>query len=197
MLVASIDLVENAIILITEESFRVWRWYSGVYQQYHSAFNLLIELFHNPTSPHAKRLWAALSFVFNFNLAEVHDGKAFELLMEIKNKSSLYQRLRGHQISGPSFVSICNFTVNESTPGSVTVLHDQHGSLDIEACPIPVVEAPFLNGWDSTLHNKQILRTSVAMNSPSPQLMGADEDMFNLEWASSHRYVAFRKLTYV
>ena len=49
--------LEAAISCELLPEFRVWSWYNGAYQQYHTAFLLLMEVFVHPESKEADRIW--------------------------------------------------------------------------------------------------------------------------------------------
>ena len=58
------DALEAAVELEVSEDLKEWSWYSGAYQQYHTAFLLLVEVLTYPMRKEANRIWRCLDFIF-------------------------------------------------------------------------------------------------------------------------------------
>jgi hypothetical protein len=61
---AGTQLLEDAIELETAPELQPWAWYASAYQQYHTAFLLLAEVFYYPKHNEGDALWACLDYVF-------------------------------------------------------------------------------------------------------------------------------------
>jgi len=57
MLGSGITTLEAAISCEVLPDFQIWSWYNGAYQQYHTAFLLLMEVFVYPHRKEADRIW--------------------------------------------------------------------------------------------------------------------------------------------
>lgn len=63
MLASGTTCVETAVALETVPELKPWVWYTGAYQQYHTAFLLLMEVYVYPQRKEADRIWACLDYV--------------------------------------------------------------------------------------------------------------------------------------
>lgn len=95
MLASGTTTVETAIALETLPELRPFSWYAGAYQQYHTAFLLLMEVYVNPQRKEADRIWACLDYVFETNAAEPRRSKGKKILSELQAKTAVYQSMRG------------------------------------------------------------------------------------------------------
>jgi hypothetical protein len=113
VLVKGTEALEAAVELESSETIKPWAWYSSSYQQYHTAFLLLFEVFHYPMRKLATRIWKCLDFIFAdplivippINTAETtptlketiahRDVKARYLLTVICERMNVYQKGRG------------------------------------------------------------------------------------------------------
>ena len=96
MLTSGITLMEMAIRLETIPELRPWLWYSGAFNQYHTAFLLLMEVFtHKNRSGYADRIWPCLDYVFETDATLPSEQKAVMILGEIQQKTAVYQSMRG------------------------------------------------------------------------------------------------------
>lgn len=95
MLTSGLVTVEAAIAIETAESWKGWAWYGGAYQQYHTAFLLLMEIYVYPQRKEADRIWACLDYVFETNPAEPRRLKGKKILSELQQKAAVYQSMRG------------------------------------------------------------------------------------------------------
>jgi hypothetical protein len=71
VLMKGTEALEAAVALETEEELKVWAWYAPAYQQYHTAFLLLVEVFNYPRRREANRIWRCLEFIFAEPLAKL------------------------------------------------------------------------------------------------------------------------------
>jgi hypothetical protein len=87
-------LLENAVALEIMPEVRSWKWYVGAYNQYHTAFLLLIELFFYPHRKEADRIWPCLDYVFETDRTATRDVKARKIMRELQEKTTVYQEMR-------------------------------------------------------------------------------------------------------
>jgi hypothetical protein len=107
------EALEAAMELEVSDDLKQWSWYSSAYQQYHSAFLLLVEVFTFPLRREANRIWRCLDFIFADVLRDMpaldtnrkastpqdlitqRDVKARFLLTMICDNMRAYQKSRG------------------------------------------------------------------------------------------------------
>jgi hypothetical protein len=87
--------LETAVALDTLPELRVWAWYGGALQQYHTAFLLLMEIFVYPRRKEADRIWTCLDYIFECDPSEPRAIKARRVLSELQQKTAVYQSMRG------------------------------------------------------------------------------------------------------
>lgn len=113
VLVKGTEALEAAVELESAEDLQQWAWYSSSYQQYHTAFLLLFEVFQYPMRKEATRIWQCLDFIFADTLTNIppmspvessptiqeilahRDMKARYLLTVISEKMRAYQKAKG------------------------------------------------------------------------------------------------------
>lgn len=61
---ASLTICESAVELENAADLSAWSWYTGAYQQYHTAVFLLMEVYRSPNIPQAARIGVILDHVF-------------------------------------------------------------------------------------------------------------------------------------
>ncbi|KAL3457019.1 hypothetical protein BJX64DRAFT_280919 [Aspergillus heterothallicus] len=71
VLMKGTEALEAAVALESEEDLKTWAWYAPSYQQYHTAFLLLVEVFNYPRRREANRIWRCLDFIFAEPLASL------------------------------------------------------------------------------------------------------------------------------
>lgn len=86
--------LECAIALETEPDLRPWAWYCGAYQQYHTAFLLLIEIYLYPNRKEADRIWKCLDYIFETEQSLPREEKGRIILTQMKEKTGVYQEMR-------------------------------------------------------------------------------------------------------
>lgn len=94
MITAGLTLVESAIALETIPELRPWIWYCGAYQQYHTAFLLLLDVFMNPGCKEADRIWRSLDYIFETDVTKSRGNRTETILSELKRKTEVYSSLR-------------------------------------------------------------------------------------------------------
>ncbi|KGO72767.1 Transcription factor, fungi [Penicillium italicum] len=113
VLVKGTEALEAAVELESAEDLQQWAWYSSSYQQYHTAFLLLFEVFRYPMRKEATRIWLCLDFIFADALTDIpsmsparssptvqdviahRHMKARYLLTVICEKMRAYQKAKG------------------------------------------------------------------------------------------------------
>merc|ERR1712093_639699 len=70
MLAAGTTTIEMAVALETVPDLRPWSWYGGAYQQYHTAFLLLMEIYVYPQRKEADRIWTCLDYIFETDASQ-------------------------------------------------------------------------------------------------------------------------------
>ncbi len=60
MLASGTTTLEAAVTLEILPELHPWAWYVGAYQQYHTAFLLLMDVYFYPHRAEADRIWACL-----------------------------------------------------------------------------------------------------------------------------------------
>jgi hypothetical protein len=61
------EVLENAIKLKTAPDLKAWAWYARLYQEFHTAFLLLVEIFQFPMRKQADHIWHCLDYVYETN----------------------------------------------------------------------------------------------------------------------------------
>ncbi|KAK0118870.1 hypothetical protein ONS96_011950 [Cadophora gregata f. sp. sojae] len=95
MLAAGTTTIEMAVALETIPDIRPWSWYGGAYQQYHTAFLLLMEIYVYPQRKEADRIWTCLDYIFETDPSLPRRVKGKKILMELQQKTAVYQSMRG------------------------------------------------------------------------------------------------------
>jgi hypothetical protein len=95
MITSGVQSLECAIALETIPDIKNWEWYSGAFQQYHTAFLLLVEVYANPHRKEADRIWSCIDYVFVTNSFEPRTTKARKILSELQQKTAIYAQMRG------------------------------------------------------------------------------------------------------
>ena len=113
VLIKGTEALEAAVELESAEAIKPWAWYSSSYQQYHTAFLLLFEVFQYPMRKEATRIWKCLDFIFADALTVIppmittetiitlqetiahRDVKVRYLLTVICERMNAYQKVRG------------------------------------------------------------------------------------------------------
>ena len=86
--------IEHAVELETDPTLAHWKWYSGAFQQYHSALLLLVEIFSYPMRREADRIWKCLDYVFETDRTLTRAQKGRVILTEARDKSGMYRDVR-------------------------------------------------------------------------------------------------------
>ena len=91
---SSLNLLENAIAIETTPSLAPWAWYSGAFQQYHTALLLLVDNLMHPNDELADRVWACLDHAFVLPPELPRRQKTLLVLTELRDRIHAYQLLR-------------------------------------------------------------------------------------------------------
>jgi hypothetical protein len=128
VLLKGTEALEAAVKLESMEELKQWAWYSAAYQQYHTAFLLLVEVFNFPRRKEVNRIWSCLDFIFaepltNFPLIstarmtpsldeviEYRARKARYLLTLISERMRAYHQTRPSKLPSNSNESIIVIT---------------------------------------------------------------------------------------
>jgi hypothetical protein len=100
LITSGIMIVELAIQLETNPTFREWAWYLGAYFQFQIALLLATEVYYRPQSKEADRIWGCLDYVFGLDRRLPPEAKSIQLLSEIQGKTAVYMRMR--KMRGPT-----------------------------------------------------------------------------------------------
>jgi hypothetical protein len=94
ILTSGTQITENAVKLETMPEFKPWRWCLSAFQNYHTAFLLLVEIFTYPMRKEADRIWNCLDYVFETDrrLSRAQKGRA--ILTELRDKMAVYRDIR-------------------------------------------------------------------------------------------------------
>lgn len=106
LIMSGIMIIELATLLDTNPAFRLWRWYSGAYQQYQAALILSTEMFYHPNHEDRVRIWACLDYVFELDRNTPTQEKGRHILMEIMGKMGVYMNMR--KMRAPSSTASAN-----------------------------------------------------------------------------------------
>ncbi|PGH29189.1 hypothetical protein GX50_08075 [[Emmonsia] crescens] len=108
--------LEDAIELETNPDFRPWRWYWGAFNQWHTAFLLLVEVQQHPLRKESDRIWRCLYYAFEtppspyepgcekyternrYKLLVHRDRKARHILGQLQDRMVLYRERRKMKI---------------------------------------------------------------------------------------------------
>ena len=94
VVISSLGILENAIAMETTPSLAPWAWYSGAFQQYHTALLLLVDSLMHPNDKFADRVWTCLDHAFVLSPGLPRNKKAFLVLSELRDRMGAYQSLR-------------------------------------------------------------------------------------------------------
>lgn len=99
MLANGAQALEDGILIESLPELKPWAWYSGAYQQFHSAYTLLLEVFIYPMRKEADRIWKCLDYIYEvqrFRPEQVatREAKARTLVTEMREKTGVFQSMR-------------------------------------------------------------------------------------------------------
>lgn len=86
--------MEAAIKLETIPELAPWRWYCGAYNQWQTAFLLLVEIYTYPMRKEADRIWNIIDYVFEPDRSLSRSMKGRILLSELRDKTAIYRDIR-------------------------------------------------------------------------------------------------------
>jgi Fungal specific transcription factor domain len=86
--------MEDAVCLETDPVLQPWAWYCGAYQQWHTAFLLLVEVFSFPMRREADRIWRILDYVFETDPSMTREQKGRAILSGLRDRTGAYRDIR-------------------------------------------------------------------------------------------------------
>lgn len=94
ILTSGTQITENAVKLESMAEFKPWRWCATAFQNYHTAFLLLVEIFAFPMRTEADRIWNCLDYVFETDRTLSRAQKGRVILTELRDKLAVYRDIR-------------------------------------------------------------------------------------------------------
>lgn len=94
LIAAATNTVENAMWIDSVPDVHPWAWYGGAFNQYHSAFLLLLDSHFFSHGENLDRIWHCLDYVFETDPSEPREVKARKVLCELQEKTTVYQQFR-------------------------------------------------------------------------------------------------------
>jgi hypothetical protein len=92
---ASVIIIEHSIVIETQPALSTWKWYVGVFHQYHTALLLLNEMYSAPNEPEVEdRIWRSLDFVFDTPFGASNVEKTRFVLEELVEKTRIYAGMK-------------------------------------------------------------------------------------------------------
>ena len=91
---SGVQQLEDAMRLETDAVLQPWSWYCGTYQQWHTAFLLLVEVFRFPMRQEADRIWRVLDYVFETDPSMERQQKSRAILSEIRDRTAASRDFR-------------------------------------------------------------------------------------------------------
>ncbi|KAI9642205.1 hypothetical protein NHQ30_009007 [Ciborinia camelliae] len=95
LITSGLQSLDSAIALETLPEVQNWEWYGGAFQQYHTAFLLLMEVYVHPQRKEADQIWSCIDYVFECDPFQPRLAKARKILSELQQKTAIYQSMRG------------------------------------------------------------------------------------------------------
>jgi Fungal specific transcription factor domain len=130
---SGIQQLENAIRLETDAVLQTWAWYCGTYQQWHTAFLLLVEVFLFPRRQEADRIWRILDYVFETDPSMERSQKSRAILSEIRDRTAASRDFR--KVRAPINMSR-TYIASTRKPGNG---QEDDVELNFNSDPTPVV----------------------------------------------------------
>jgi Fungal specific transcription factor domain len=126
------QLIEDALRLETDPALQPYAWYTGAYQQWHTAFLLLVEVFAFPMRKEADRIWRVLDYVFETDPSMDREQKARAILSVLRDRTGAYRDIR--KIRAP--VNMMTRIYGKSSPQS-TQKGESQPSINFNSNPTP------------------------------------------------------------
>ncbi|KAI9171587.1 fungal specific transcription factor domain-containing protein [Paramyrothecium foliicola] len=133
LITSGIMIIEIGIQLERNPMFYPWAWYSGAYHQFQIAMLLASEVYYNPQTRQADRIWGCLDYVFDTDRQLPPEVKGLQILGEIVYKTTMYQRMR--KSKPPIHTPLMNPIRKASSSSSS---HNQSQNQPIGSSDIPV-----------------------------------------------------------
>ncbi|KAI0136580.1 hypothetical protein BJ170DRAFT_677453 [Xylariales sp. AK1849] len=165
LITSGILIVELAIQLETNPTFKEWAWYLGAYFQYQIALLLATEVYFRPQSPEADRIWTCLDYVFGMDRRLPPEVKGPQLLSEVQGKTAVYMRMR--KMRGPT-------NTTRATPAQNVISGTGTGrsSSVASSAAYPQQTPPGMHGGAKAERN-HTPPTQPGMPMPQPQMVFA------------------------
>jgi hypothetical protein len=91
----SVMIIEHSMVIETQPALASWKWYVGVFHQYHTALLLLNEMYSAPNEPEFEdRIWKSLDFVFDSPAGSSYVEKTRYVLEELVEKTRIYADMK-------------------------------------------------------------------------------------------------------
>lgn len=94
ILTSGTQQMEDAVAVETDPELAPWRWYAGAYQQWQTAFLLLVEVFVYPMRREADRIWNIIDYVFEPDRSLSRTQKGRMLMSEFRDRIAIYRDIR-------------------------------------------------------------------------------------------------------
>ena len=171
--------MEAAVAFETHPAIRPWSWYTGAFNQYHTAFLLLVEIFAFPMRKEADRIWKILDYVFEVPSGMARDRKGRLILTNIRDRTGMYSEAR--KVRAPTMMlqrlaqDTPKFSGSRSEMPNREAPQGTLGSLMIPSREAPTPSVPSLDGSSDTLSNSDGLNAASSIG---------DDLMADIDWVS-------------
>ncbi|KAF2813611.1 uncharacterized protein BDZ99DRAFT_557535 [Mytilinidion resinicola] len=92
---SALTIIESGALLETDPDLAPWAWYAGAYQQYHSLFSLLMDLYQDPNMADRERILAMADHVFGSSEAMSSHDRCGMVIRTIRDKLEVLLTSRG------------------------------------------------------------------------------------------------------
>jgi hypothetical protein len=161
LITSGIMIIEIGIQLERNPLFQSWSWYSGAYHQFQVAMLLASEVYYNPETRQAARIWGCLDYVFDTDRRLPPEIKGMRILGEIMYKTSMYQRMR--KLRPPVNPPVAPHNRKSSTSKGVSAQ---------ENASAPATNTPRSQGMPFDIHSASMHRGLPISHMIDPQPSG-------------------------
>ena len=194
ILTSGTEQMEVAVEFETHPALHPWHWYSGAFNQFHTAFLLLVEIFAFPMRKEADRIWKVLDYVFEVppDLTRVQKGRI--ILTAIRDRTTKYSEARKVRVPttmlqrigqhDPRLAAQRNEIQDRQAPQEGTFGNIMYPS---QEAPVPArqtLDAPSLDGSCSS-------DTHSNSDSIHPPPTMSDDLMADIDWVSETNAFCF------
>ena len=188
------EQLEAAVEIETSRVLHQWVWYAGTYQQYTTAFLLLVYLFAHPMRKEAGRIWRILDYVFEVPEDLSRDQKARLILTEIRDRTGIYRDARKLRAPISMLHHMASLPIQPRSP---------NGSEDMTSQPAPTTSSLYQDYQNFSMLNNENhpglqsgpasltgISDNTSSTSPSalPPLNTSDDLMADIDWVSFLSY---------